>query len=508
MIVFKQWFKSGTDPAAPDLNVKHLQYIATRPGAVRNQGCGFGLWGRMPGQGPPRDILDLRQARTEIREASKRRTVYRAIVSMEGKEAAEKGYYDRKSWERLLENHVSAIAKEMDIRPENFCWMASMHYAKGHPHVHLVYWDNGTDPRPEFVSRERFDIMAEHIRAEFGREVYREELKQARAEQQSEIKRLRLELRAMCRDANPEAALNLQKLEKSPLTQQLADRLAELVRRLPPSGSLDYKLLPPECKALVDDLAKQCLNAPELQRQLDLFRKATDRISALYGNGGETAARNRDKAEAALGRELGNEIMNAVRELTRELKGEHPEDRAELAKLLSGDAAAVARANPAYQTLLAAMPPERIPWSEMEKQIPGWEAAVSRIVKETAEDYRLRFRVRGYVEGEIKAAGAKPGSDAARALFSDAYGEVYRQLRQTVTEALREDAGWSAEAARTCALGMLCGVMRCVSQLTGQRSAQVSRARAAGKLRSRDMSREAKKDYLATQAQAGDWELE
>ena len=506
MIVFKQSFKPRSSPSTPGLNVRHLQYIATRPGAIRNQGCGFGLWGQTAGAALPKEITDFNEAKRQLREVSRRRTVYRAIVSMEGKEAAEKGYYDRKNWERLIGNHVSVIAKEMGIRPENFCWMASMHYAKGHPHVHLVYWDNGTDPRPEFISKERFDIMAERVRADFGREVYREELKEAQGLQRSEIQQLRTELRAMCREANPEAALNLQKLEKSPVTEQLAAGLAEIVRQLPARGSLDYKYLPPACKALVDDLVDRCLELPELNRQWEKYRKTTGQISNLYGNGGETAARNLNKAESKLRKELGNEVMKAVRALTRDLQADHPVNRPALMKQLHTTAATVAKANPGYQALLTAMPPERIPWSQMEAQVPGWGEGLDQIVEETAGDWRIRFQVRGYVEGEIQATGAEPGSVEAKELSREIYRDVYRELRREVTEGLRGDAGWNGEAAHTAALGMLCGMTRCASQIASQQEAHMCQAKLNTKWRSKDKSKEAKKDYRATQAQAGDWE--
>ena len=110
-IVFKQRFNPVASAKTPGLNMRHLQYIATRPGTVYNRGCGFGLWGRMPGQRRPEDIQNLESAKELLREASRHRTVYRAVISVGAKDAEQNGLYDRAAWERLARQHMAAIAK-------------------------------------------------------------------------------------------------------------------------------------------------------------------------------------------------------------------------------------------------------------------------------------------------------------------------------------------------------------------------------------------------------------
>ena len=54
-IVYKQRYaNAGRVPkeAIPGLNVRHLHYIATRPGAVYNEGYGFGLFGSLRPNAP------------------------------------------------------------------------------------------------------------------------------------------------------------------------------------------------------------------------------------------------------------------------------------------------------------------------------------------------------------------------------------------------------------------------------------------------------------------------
>ena len=80
-ILFKQRYRSRNLPGTAALNVRHLEYIATRPGAVPNPGCGFSLWGRLPGVSAPEQINDLRLAREIVRTASGDHTLWRVILS-------------------------------------------------------------------------------------------------------------------------------------------------------------------------------------------------------------------------------------------------------------------------------------------------------------------------------------------------------------------------------------------------------------------------------------------
>ena len=116
--LFRQW---GTDTkvdrsAVPGLNVRHLQYIATRPGAVFNPGCGFGLWGSLSEFAPAENINDLEQAKKLLRtEAERGRTIYRGLISLGEPDAAERGYYDRSKWEALVNANAAKIAKGLHI---------------------------------------------------------------------------------------------------------------------------------------------------------------------------------------------------------------------------------------------------------------------------------------------------------------------------------------------------------------------------------------------------------
>lgn len=530
-VIYKQSFKPRASPSSAGLNVRHLQYIATRPGAVYNPGCGFGLWGQLPGDGGIRIQNDLELAKKAVREASADHTLYRAILSV-GKEVAQNfGLYDRGNWERLVNDHIHAVVREMDIKPENLCWCASMHYAKHHPHVHILFWDNGDQPRPDFINREVFDQKTERIRAEFAGDIHREDIRELQQEQREQLKELRAAIQAMCREANPEKALDLPRLYKTGLLDGLARQLGELLRDLPARGSLRYAYLPAQYKARVDKLIDSCLKVPELAKELNRYELYTRQISELYANGKTGTADNLEKARYKLRKELGNEVMGAIRAMGEEVQAAYPQDRPAVQAFAREIVSELVPALESYRDLQKLLPVERVPVNCMERQIPGYRDKLNHVIGDVLRDARVRLRLQAYaleaagidLDSKADAPGKKTsaqeaaGGKKSRVLFGkllsdgewDAYQKLYleakRDLRAAITEQVRLDAGWTDEALQTGAAMLMCDLMRLVSRAAYQRQAGAVQARSNLKTRSKDMSREARKDYWATQSHASEW---
>ena len=522
---FKQWYKTRSDPSTPGLNVRHLQYIATRPGAVYNRGCGFGLWGQLPGDSSMGVQYDLDKAKRIVRAASQEHTLYRAIFSVGKKDAQEHGLYSRERWEKLVGDHIRDIAKEMDIKPENMCWCASFHCAKGHPHVHILYWDNSDRPRQEYVPKPLWDAKAEHIRAAFAGDIHREEIREKQKEQRERIRPLRAAIQAMCREANPEKALDLPRLYKSAALGDLSQRLGELIRDVPSKGSLRYAYLPPDYKARVDELVEECLKVPELAAELDKYDRCTREISRLYANSEAGGEKNLAKAREKLRKELGNQVMDAIREAQREVRSAAPSDIKQVRELVNEAVSNVVPALESYQSLKGLLPPERIPVNCMERQIEGYHQQMNRVISDVLSDARVRLRLQGYA---LEAAGidlaSKPDAqyrpenagapekhrlfgkeveDSELEAYQDTYRETKRALRAAVTDRVRRDAGWTEEAVTTATADLLVNMMRAASQAAYQRQAGAVQARSSLKTRSKDRSREAKKDYWHTQEFGG-----
>lgn len=668
-IVFKQSYKARAAPSTPGLNVRHLQYIATRPGAVYNPGCGFGLWGKLPSDDAIRIQYDLELAKRTVREASLGHTLYRAVISVGKDDAQNHGLYSRERWEQLVNDKIGIIAKEMDIKQKNLCWCASMHYAKNHPHVHILYWDNGTDPRSESMPKDDFIKKAERIRAEFSRELHQQEIQEVQKEQQAQLKELRAAVQAMCREANPEQALDLPKLYRSDQLEGLSRHMYELIRDMPVRGSLRYAYLPKEYKEKVDRLIRECLEVPELAKELIRYESFTRQLSQLYSNGKEGTEENLNKALEKLYRELGNQVMAAIKEIRSEIQFSHPSNSQEVRDLIQAAVTEVVPSLESYQVLMKPLsaehtsdaeagkqlpnyydqmnlvvkdvmldarirlrlqhyaiekagidleskpnvprkkseqgqdppelrslfgkilsdnewdayqktyreakrdlrreitarlvtdtlqdiqaeggisdtavptviqtavtevvpnldsfqqlkellPRERIPVKRMESQIPGYHDQMNKVVGDVLSDARIRLRLQSYALSQALPEGRTEPEKSEHTVCGqkltneewDAYQEVYRdikrELRREITQQLRQEVGWTDEAVRTGTASLLCGMMRLLSQSSSQRQASAAQARQNQKLRSKDKSREAKKDQQTIQSNASDdWEV-
>ncbi|MEA4955357.1 MAG: relaxase MobL, partial [Pseudoflavonifractor sp.] len=318
-VVFKQRYKPVNVKSTPTLNRKHLIYIATRKGAIHNPGCAFGLWGRLPSMTESENIDNLGRAKKVITEASKGHTIYRAILSVDEDTAKEHGLYERGTWQTLVDRKISVLAQQMGMERKDFCWAASMHYVKGHPHVHIMYWDNSAKVRQEFVPAERFEIIAEKVRAEFGYEIYREEIQELQKEKRGIVSEARLELQSLCKEANLAEALNLDHVSNAKLDELKKSFLA-LASGLPRTGSLKYAYLPGPYKEKLDAFLDEIMKITDFHRLESKCLKLTDEISTLYGNGAEKQAYNREKARELLTKGMGNTVLTFLKKLKQELE--------------------------------------------------------------------------------------------------------------------------------------------------------------------------------------------
>ena len=502
-IVFKQRYNPRAGAKSAGLNAAHLQYIATRPGTVYNPGCGFGLWGCLPEHAmePPGNIQRLDHAQEVLRQASQQHTIYRAVISVGAADAANLGLYDRQRWQELTAAQLPRLAQRMGMDARHFCWLASFHQAKGHPHIHLMYWDNGDQPRSEYMPPGRFEQVAEQIRADWNRELFGEEIQATRAEQQESRKELRQQLRAMCLEANPFTAMDLAKLLANPALDELANGTRQLMQALPATGSLKYRYLPPRAKEAVDALVEQALQLPDCRKMLEQYLQATDRLSKLYGNGETTAAANREKAMGKLRTELGNGIMDAIRQELRQAEEQFaPSSYPELVQICRQQITAeLIRAQPHYKYALRLLPTERVPNAVLLED-REFRAALHSLVEDvTSRNPLLRVEISGCIRRLASAA------DDPKAASRELHREVNREIRRLVLAELRQDMGYDQEAHRTHAAAIVQNLFRLLCQHRGQAEAQLHTPRPQP---GRQRSREAIKNRRAKNAQRGNWEQE
>lgn len=333
-VVYKSWYSSIKEPLTPKFNLMHFDYICTKyKEAEYNPGTGFSLWGKFPQSETPGNINDFSAARKTILEVSKRRTIYRNFISLDGETADAKDMNSRENWQKFTEKRINIIAEEYGIEPDNFCWGASFHFKVGHPHVHIMFWDNSDDVRPEFIPKPRFHVMTDKIREDFNKELFAQELKEV-YKQQDDVKKLfkndftsALSMLEQNHKPNELAGEVAKLLNDAPTGNEVDntlytailqdDALIEISKKLyavsaalPQTGSLDYKYLSTELKAAVDALTDTAINAvPSFKEKYQAFEKSVKKACEIYGNSEAGAMHNIEAARKKLYTDTGNIIL-------------------------------------------------------------------------------------------------------------------------------------------------------------------------------------------------------
>lgn len=500
--------QKGTDSRAPrtsipGLTVRHLQYISTRPGAVYNPECGFSLWGSISPFQPPENITSLDMAKQLVRaEAERGRSMFRAILSLGEPDASEQGFYDRGKWEPLVNDQIASIAKGMNIPPGDFRWLASMHIADGHPHVHIIFWDGGKEPRKEYMPPQKFKEYSESIRKGCNRFVWGEEIRENQNAQKETSKELRMELRAMFSECNPTDGLDVKGIYRdAEQLSQLSEHFMEVFHAIPQKGSLKYAYLPPEAKAKVNALLDEILELPQFSRRYAQYLDSNRKVSQLYGNDEKTQEQNRKQAIDKLHRDLGNELLSCYLKLGKELSQENRQrvnfiSEYAVRQIPSRD----------FQSLLDMLPQERIPWKEMEN-IPGFAEKRDAVLNRLFDTPEIEILLQNHVSQLEQERGMEPTGGKMTPESSELYREscwfFYQESRDILTMQLREAKGYYAEWQTTSTVQSVSNLFSLLCRLAGQSQARTGLVGLY--LHSRDKSIEARRDIREKFRQSSQW---
>lgn len=304
-----------------------------------------GLFGRLAPDGPLTDFEDWRDIARLVYQNSKQNiTMYRSVVSFDEDIAEELRLADQKAWQRYIENHILTIAEKNGIKREHFQWAAALHKEKGHPHLHVVFWDTSsrvknpfTPPAvPNGIRKQMIkDTFADKIRS-FGEEknLATSDLRQISNDLVDEFERhLRLlskdRYRRLRHDYDEEAELSEGFDFADEMLNQIADRVfkikaALLPQRLSaPKGRITYQLLPPTVKKQVDKLVDFILGqTPALQKQKDEYVQSKMKMAELYGGSADYLKSQQERFGAEADKIIANRILGMVKMLNR-LDGEY-----------------------------------------------------------------------------------------------------------------------------------------------------------------------------------------
>lgn len=315
----------------------YAKYVATRPGVVNGETVAHGLFGRFDNMDKMDDIRDLGLALGYIENlAHSKKTIYNAVISMKEEDAAFKNMTNRTAWAEFVNNHINDISREMDINPRTMEWVAAVHMEKGHPHLHLMYWDTAQTIGKNFISAKQSNA----IRHKLTNDLYHDELLEIRKEKDSHRK-LTVDgiqgsddsiLKKAVKGYGSLTNMDIYKLAQSNVTkskilnrhtannnqQDLIEKLLDLkaqIKKEYPKGALKYKYMPPKIKAALKQLTAEIISGnPDIAREYDKFIKSASEQAKLYG-GKQTVDNYVAKEKAKIFNQICNKILFSVKQM-------------------------------------------------------------------------------------------------------------------------------------------------------------------------------------------------
>lgn len=322
---------NDTNVSIESANDLYAKYIAERPGS-------HGLFGNF-------DITSVNAVANHLADlTSSGKTIYRGIVSLSEKDAKELGYIgdtSKDKWVQFMRASMPDLSKQFNIPIDKLKWTAAVHMEKNHPHCHYMFWHDG-----EVITNPYIHTSVQHACREIlSKEMFKEEREQ---EQINKTLHRDLLLDTGHKFLEKETSSILSQVTNKSLVmgrinndtlEGFGKKLLQLSAQLPESGRLNYKLLPPEVKAKVDDFVTDLLQEKEIQKEYLSYLQTADNISRTYSVSQNHFDINHKKADEDIRKRLANTILKSCRNLVREVNiFDKYIDRSEL---LSEDAAVI-----------------------------------------------------------------------------------------------------------------------------------------------------------------------
>lgn len=314
----------------------YLVYIATRKGVAIDEQQ-HGLFGRLSDMEDTGDIKDLSLTKGYVENlAHNKTTIYNAIISLSEDDAIEKELTSRSDWSDLVNNHIYNIARTMGIPPRTLEWVGAVHMEKGHPHVHIMYWDKEQKIGVNFIKPE----LANDIRKSITKDLYKDDFRAIMNQKDllhnqlidkiyinknSVLKNVKHEFNNM----SPSQVYKLSQNKKTIchiLNRRIASRgVAELTDKLLslseqikvdfPKGALKYQYLPEHLKKAIDEITKKTIhNNPDIAKEFNSYIDTAKSQAAIYG-GKKNIADYANNAKKHLYKDIGNKILATIKEL-------------------------------------------------------------------------------------------------------------------------------------------------------------------------------------------------
>jgi len=221
----------------------HAQYIGERTGSR-------GLFGPDSGE---------RLKDTQQQLKTHNGVVWRFILSLREDDAKRMGYIEREDWERVIRQSIPGVTSAMGIGLDNIKWVAAFHDTKGHPHVHLMVWEN----EPKILRGVLDDKERKNVRRAFMSEFYGSERRQMMLERtlyRNSMRESAILAVGLRPRQNRTSAENVRPVISQPVlsrenAQDLNTMLAELRNLMPGTGRISLGLMPQQTREKARDVS-------------------------------------------------------------------------------------------------------------------------------------------------------------------------------------------------------------------------------------------------------------
>ena len=314
-------------------NKTYLSYIAEKENVYRNKSTEHGLWGYI------KDIpdIDKNNSLSEVQEYIKKlsmekKNIFRGIISISEEDAIEKGFDKKEEWESLIKVKLPEFANSINIPSDRLEYIASIHRDKGHPHIHIMFWDREQEIQRNFIHKSISNKFRVSLNKYIFNEEYTEALKQRDAIKESFITEEK-ELESLFtnellgkntqieNDFYYPETMYLDRISKEEI-KAITEQLLLLKEFLPKTGSIDYKYLMKNEDLIkkVDDISRQILKAsPSLKSEFDKYIKKSVEIAEISGNAKqEDIEKVKNYAEKDLLKQIGNKVLNIERQVLKQ----------------------------------------------------------------------------------------------------------------------------------------------------------------------------------------------
>lgn len=216
--------------------------------------------------------------------------VWRCIVSLREDDAVKLDHIDRSAWEASLKDSFIEIQEKLGIPASNFRWTAAYHPEPGHPHCHILFWEERpervkgklslgemTDTRKAFVKNicapERERLLTEKT-------YYREAIRNGAKDILQLKKDLNRESERIGGELGGKSGIAPYLLPEK--EQLLSDKLEHLSELLPGHGRVALKYMPEEVKKEAREAADWLMSQPGFIEAKEQYLQANQEIINTY----------------------------------------------------------------------------------------------------------------------------------------------------------------------------------------------------------------------------------